>query len=221
MNYKYIPYHHIVSNDELIKDIQRVASDNCMTAMSMREYSKYGEYNCSTIIRRFGSWNAALLQAGLGIVQQFWSEEQLYENLENAWRKKGSQPRRKDMDDKRLSYISSGAYLRKFGNWSSALLNFSNYINQDEFFVNKVFETGELDKPVSHSTKREINLRLRFKVLSRDNFKCCLCGASPAKDSTVELHVDHIIPWSKGGETVIDNLQTLCSKCNLGKSNLL
>ena len=72
-----------------------------------------------------------------------------------------------------------------------------------------------------HKTQREPNLRLRFKVLARDHFKCCSCGASPAKDSSVELHVDHIVPWSKGGETVLENLRTLCSKCNLGKSDLL
>ena len=71
-----------------------------------------------------------------------------------------------------------------------------------------------------HTTNRNINLRLRFLVMKKDNFKCCMCGASPAKDPSVELHIDHIIPWSKGGETTIDNLQTLCSKCNLGKSNL-
>ncbi len=35
----------------------------------------------------------------------------------------------------------------------------------------------------------------------------------------VELHVDHTVPWSKGGETVLGNLRTLCSDCNLGKSN--
>lgn len=53
--------------------------------------------------------------------------------------------------------------------------------------------------------------------MKRDNFKCVLCGASPAKDPKIELHIDHIIPWSKGGESTIDNLQTLCSACNLGK----
>ena len=76
------------------------------------------------------------------------------------------------------------------------------------------------EKQYKHKTTRDISLRLRFKVLMRDNFKCCICGASPATDFSVQLHVDHIKPWSKGGETTIDNLQTLCSKCNLGKSDL-
>ena len=66
---------------------------------------------------------------------------------------------------------------------------------------------------------RVISDKLRYTVLKRDNFKCCACGASPAKDPSVELHVDHIVPWSKGGETTIENLQTLCSKCNIGKSD--
>ena len=74
--------------------------------------------------------------------------------------------------------------------------------------------------PANLKTKsRAISEKLRYKVLKRDNFKCCACGASPAKDPSVELHIDHIIPWSKGGESVLENLQTLCSKCNIGKSN--
>ena len=67
---------------------------------------------------------------------------------------------------------------------------------------------------------RAISEKLRYQVLKRDNFKCCACGASPAKDPSVELHIDHIIPWSKGGESTLENLQTLCSKCNIGKSDL-
>lgn len=69
------------------------------------------------------------------------------------------------------------------------------------------------------TTSRVISDKLRYQVLKRDHFKCCFCGASPAKDPSVELHIDHIIPWSKGGQNTLDNLQTLCSKCNLGKSN--
>ena len=71
----------------------------------------------------------------------------------------------------------------------------------------------------SKKDTRAISSKLRYQVLKRDHFKCCACGASPAKDPSVELHIDHIIPWSNGGETKIENLQTLCSKCNIGKSN--
>ena len=60
---------------------------------------------------------------------------------------------------------------------------------------------------------------LRFKVMKRDRFRCVLCGASPAKSLDVELHVDHTVPVAKGGLAVMENLQTLCSRCNLGKSD--
>ncbi len=81
--------------------------------------------------------------------------------------------------------------------------------------------------PVCQSKKktniktRLVSDKLRYQVLKRDNFKCCACGASPAKNPSVELHIDHIIPYSKGGEATLDNLQTLCSKCNIGKSDSL
>lgn len=71
----------------------------------------------------------------------------------------------------------------------------------------------------SPARSRAVSDKLRYAVLKRDHFKCCACGASPAKDPAVELHIDHIVPWSKGGETKPDNLQTLCSRCNIGKSN--
>ena len=77
----------------------------------------------------------------------------------------------------------------------------------------------KLDKKHDLSLSRKISDKMRYQVLKRDNFKCCACGASPAKDPAVELHIDHIIPWSKGVTTELDNLQTLCSKCNIGKGD--
>lgn len=58
---------------------------------------------------------------------------------------------------------------------------------------------------------------LRYDIFKRDNYRCQICGAS-ANDG-VKLHVDHIVPVSKGGKTEPSNLQTLCERCNLGKSN--
>ena len=50
-------------------------------------------------------------------------------------------------------------------------------------------------------------------VWKRDGGKCVYCG------STENLQLDHIIPFSKGGATTVENLQLLCQKCNLQKSN--
>ena len=60
-----------------------------------------------------------------------------------------------------------------------------------------------------------MSVSLRYDIMKRDGFKCVICGAT-AQDGA-KLHVDHILPVSKGGKTVPDNLRTLCSNCNLGK----
>lgn len=56
---------------------------------------------------------------------------------------------------------------------------------------------------------------VRYEVMRRDGFRCVLCG-SRASDG-VQLHVDHIMPVSKGGKTELSNLRTLCDRCNMGK----
>jgi 5-methylcytosine-specific restriction endonuclease McrA len=61
---------------------------------------------------------------------------------------------------------------------------------------------------------------MRFAVMRRDDFKCRICGTSPAIKPGTILVVDHIAPWGNGGETLIQNLQTLCEPCNGGKSDL-
>jgi len=58
---------------------------------------------------------------------------------------------------------------------------------------------------------------IRWQVFQRDLWKCVACGRS-ASDEVI-LHVDHIMPRSKGGSDTIDNYQTLCNVCNIGKSN--
>ncbi|MEG3991578.1 HNH endonuclease [Microcoleus sp. S28C3] len=57
-----------------------------------------------------------------------------------------------------------------------------------------------------------------FAVLARDKWKCLSCGRSAPTDGVL-LELDHIIPRSKGGSDDMSNLQTLCKKCNIGKSN--
>jgi hypothetical protein len=207
-----------ISDNQLLENIKDVCKQNNLTSLSMAEYEKFGKYDISTIIRRFGTWNTALNLANIDIRNRSFSEQELFDNLKNVWISKGKQPTRRDMDNKNLSYISSGAYYRKYGSWSNALKSFIDYINQTDTNFNDI-TTNKCEN--NHSTSRDVNLRLRFKVLQRDNFKCKICGASPATNPNIILHVDHIKPYSKGGETVLENLQTLCSNCNLGKSDLI
>lgn len=56
---------------------------------------------------------------------------------------------------------------------------------------------------------------MRYDVLKRDGFRCQICGST--QEDGVKLHVDHIIPVSKGGKTEMKNLRTLCDQCNIGK----
>jgi hypothetical protein len=67
--------------------------------------------------------------------------------------------------------------------------------------------------------RSRITAGVRSKVLARDTYRCRHCGISTALGAV--LHVDHIIPISKGGTSDLANLQTLCQDCNLGKSNRL
>ncbi len=62
--------------------------------------------------------------------------------------------------------------------------------------------------------RQQIPLTRRLEILSRDDYKCKICGRS---NKEVSLHVDHIKPLSKGGTNDFDNLQTLCKDCNHGK----
>lgn len=63
--------------------------------------------------------------------------------------------------------------------------------------------------------RSKLTPQLRYSVFKRDGFACRACGGSAATGSV--LHIDHVHPIAKGGRTERDNLQTLCSACNLGK----
>jgi len=65
--------------------------------------------------------------------------------------------------------------------------------------------------------KDYIPLNLRRRVIERDGLHCVYCD----EDLTdKEVHMDHVIPESQGGETSYANLQVTCRKCNLAKGIL-
>lgn len=205
-----------VSNDEILSDLRRAAELAGTTVVTQKLYSEFGRYNPSTALRRFGTWNNAVVAAGLQIANEInLTDERLFENIMLLWEHFGRQPRRAELG-KPPSVISQSAYLRRFDSWTDALTQFVAYANAKD-----TRPPGPVEISKGHKTGRDVSLRLRFRVMKRDNFSCRACGASPALEPGLTLHVDHIVAWSLGGETLDENLQTLCEPCNLGKSNVL
>lgn len=69
----------------------------------------------------------------------------------------------------------------------------------------------------SKNQRKLMTKELRREIMIRDNYTCRHCGKYMPDE--VGLHIDHIVPVSRGGKTVLSNLQVLCSKCNGNKSN--
>lgn len=103
-------------------------------------------------------------------------------------------------------------FITHFDNFKAWMAN-SEENEQEDIGPNEtVTQPPELD------SYRFVRARLWYQVLMKDNWTCCSCKRS-AREHGIILHVDHILPRSLGGKDELENLQTLCLKCNIGKSN--
>jgi 5-methylcytosine-specific restriction endonuclease McrA len=66
---------------------------------------------------------------------------------------------------------------------------------------------------VPRTIQRKISRRALF---ARDGWRCVYCGTSSGR-----LTLDHVVPKSRGGESVWENVVTSCAPCNLKKGNRL
>lgn len=83
----------------------------------------------------------------------------------------------------------------------------------------KVLESKLTATAFAKEQRTLMTKKLREFIKARDHFTCCNCGNSTSIEPNLLLEIDHIVPVSKGGRTVEENLQTLCWKCNRAKSN--
>jgi hypothetical protein len=96
-------------------------------------------------------------------------------------------------------------------------LNYEKLLSIHQITENKFLQRPNDHISININETKFIKAGIRWQVFERDDFKCVACGKS-AHDGAI-LHIDHIIPKSKGGKNTIDNYQTLCHLCNIGKSN--
>jgi hypothetical protein len=210
-----------VSDAQLLDELRSVARKLGRPTVTKRDFNRLSEFHAEAIRDRFGTWRAALEKAGLQISRlgKRYNDDECFENLLQVWTYYGRPPRHEEMS-RPPSAVGPKAYVKRWGTWKKALSAFVERVNKDaEALAEGPPSTTkhEEQRPTRDADKRDIPLGLRYNVLRRDNFKCVICGASPATDPKCRLHVDHILPWSRGGKTVIENLRTLCEDCNLGK----
>jgi hypothetical protein len=186
-------------------------------ALTFRSYRRVGAFSASTINTRFGSWNVALEKAGLTLAEEKnVPADLLFDNLRTVWIAGGRQPSFREMSAHPSRYTAS-TYAARFGGWRKALETFSS---ANSTAAADVFGKPIAAKSPASRTSRSPSLALKFQVLKRDRFRCLACGRSPAGVPGVVLEVDHVVAWSKGGETTFGNLQTLCFDRNRGKQAL-
>jgi 5-methylcytosine-specific restriction endonuclease McrA len=66
---------------------------------------------------------------------------------------------------------------------------------------------------VPRAVQRKISRRALF---ARDGWRCVYCGSSSGR-----LTLDHVVPRSRGGDSVWENVVTSCAPCNHKKGNRL
>jgi 5-methylcytosine-specific restriction endonuclease McrA len=78
--------------------------------------------------------------------------------------------------------------------------------------VDDIKQISRTKIPIDHN--RLIPTSVKLSVWKRDKGCCVICGS---KDN---LHFDHIIPYSKGGSSLVaENIQLLCARHNLSKGD--
>lgn len=216
-----------ISKEEIIKELRRVAELFNYTRFGWREFDNVSKLCKSYCVKRnFGSWNKALDSIGVPLKEKNrrrFSSHDLFIEMERIWKTLQHRPSRIEWETSQPK-ISYNTYKKYFGNWTNACLKFIEYKMGEDIHLRVDIESAsevstQKETRIIRKQKRDVPLRLRLKVLQRDGFRCVLCGRSPAVDRGVVLHIDHILPVAKDGATKLENLQTLCKECNLGKSD--
>ena len=148
-----------ISDDDLLSDLRRIASEKSEQQVKQRTYGELGKYGVQTVINRFGSWNAAVEKAGLEkSVERNIPADKLFSALYDLWVALGRQPSYSEVQSPACPFHVT-TYERRFGSWRQALEAFVTYANSADMTPLPV--AAELTGAAPHRTSRSPDLRRR------------------------------------------------------------
>jgi hypothetical protein len=237
-----------ITRDVLLRELKSIAEKHTGGVFQYEDYKKLGGKRArGTFCKYLGGWRRAVARIGLkdGFSRprpdlRTFVDEDYFAEMQSVWEKLGRQPKVREM--RGYGNISPQSFQQRFGSWMRAVYAFckdrrrpdkvdSVGARKQSELLDQLDEARQIGSKAStvslqaeidslkKRTPRKPSIRLRFRVLQRDNFTCRACGRSPAREIGVTLEVDHIVAWTRGGETTVENLQTLCEQCNSGKSS--
>jgi hypothetical protein len=200
------------SHDEasLVGEMQRIAVLLGKRTVTAKEIDRLGRVNSRTIMQKFGTLRKAHEAAGLVASRYTKStDEELMRVVADVWilslREAGRRPRMSEV--KKYGFpVSSRTIVQRFGTWKGALMATAKRMALPGAGHAVVAEAPVVKK------RQPISDHKRFVVLKRDGYCCRICHKAGG-----ELEVDHVVPVSLGGSDLLENLQTLCKRCNRGK----
>lgn len=224
-----------ITRETIIDELCQIAKLFEYVKFSQRQFDKVAKIHSNTVKREFWSWNQAilflkehLLKEGIELqdskkpYNQIYSENDLFIELQRIRDIYWQRPSRweREQSNPQISYKT---YIHRFGSRENACASFLKFKLGDFEIKKAIIANKKVWNKSQHTNKpkttRDIPINIRYQVLKRDNFKCKYCWKSPALESGIHLHIDHIIPYSKWWSNNIDNLQVLCQKCNIWKSD--
>lgn len=217
-----------VPRELILLALAEFAAKNGYVAFGFRDFdareNENGTIHSSTVKREFNGWSNAtdalkayLAERNISLIPRsttYFSPVTLAEEMRRIWLSIGHRPSRVEWEAS-APKISYSTYKRYFGGWEAACLAFvEGTMGKGSLGSRQNNKVGV--SSIIKQNPRDVPPKMRLKVFFRDHYRCVFCGRGSPDHI---LHADHKVPWSKGGKTVLHNLQTLCATCNAAKGN--
>ena len=208
-----------VKKKDIIIDLKAFAEFKKSKSLTAVSYTRWNNarFSVDSVRRIFGSWENAMKAIGLSHQKKhYYSDKEIIKIYIKIWRWREQAPSENDIKEYNKEFnitFSADTISRR---WDKRV--FKRLISQ---YVLKQITIDQVIEGKKKITRPRISPRLRATVLKKYNYRCTDCGKSPKVNKNIVLEINHIIPFSKGGETILNNLEVNCHGCNAGKSDVI